>query len=75
MTATSSPTSLSEARAAALLTQEAVAKHCGITPQAVSQWEVGATMPGGPSRRLLAQLFNVGLEVVETWFERERETA
>lgn len=75
MTATSSPTSLKEARAAASLTQEDVAVHCGLTAPAVSQWEVGATIPSGPSRRLLAQLFSVDVATVDSWFEAERATA
>ena len=60
------------AREAAALTQDDLSAKLGVTRAAVSQWEVGASVPGGPARRLLAQLFDVPLEVVDGWFAQPK---
>jgi DNA-binding transcriptional regulator YiaG len=75
MDTTSLPSSLKVAREIAQLTQDDLAARIGVTRAAVSQWEVGASLPGGPARRLLAQLFEVPLEVVEAWFAQPKAEA
>jgi transcriptional regulator with XRE-family HTH domain len=74
MKATSDLKGLREARTSAGLTQAEVGRACGVSAQAASQWEVGSTVPAGPARILLAQLFGVPVEAVDSWFER-REAA
>ena len=74
MMASKVPESLLEARATAGLTQVALAAGCGVSPQAVSQWERGETTPFGPARRLLSQVLGLPLDVIDSWFER-REAA
>jgi transcriptional regulator with XRE-family HTH domain len=69
------PQGLRAAREARPLTQEALAEMLGVTREAVSQWERGGSLPGGPARRLLAQLFEVPLEVVEAWFAQPKVEA
>lgn len=70
MDSASYPNSLRDAREIAHLTQEQLAERIGVTRAAVSQWEVGATVPSGPARRQLAQSLVVPIEVVDEWFER-----
>lgn len=64
--------SLRAARESAQLTQEELAKPLGVTRGAISQWEVGATVPSGPSRILLAQVLAVPIEIVDGWFAGEK---
>jgi transcriptional regulator with XRE-family HTH domain len=66
---------LRSTRIAAGLTQEQLAARVGVTPQAVSQWETCATVPVGPSRILLAQVFELPIDVVDGWFARAEEIA
>lgn len=75
MEANLSAESLQAARAAAGLTMEEVAAQLGVTRQAVGHWEAGSATPGGPARRVLAQIFGVTLDTVDSWFDRERATA
>jgi transcriptional regulator with XRE-family HTH domain len=51
------------------LTQEEIAERVGVTPQAVSNWEVGRARPLGSSRILIAQLFDVSVDIVDSWFD------
>lgn len=75
MDANLSAESLQSARAKANLTLEQIATQLGLTRQAVSAWERGVSTPSGSARILLGQLFNVDRDVIDSWFERERETA
>jgi len=75
MNGTGSPQGLRAAREARGWTQDHLAAELGVTRAAVSTWEVGTSLPGGPSRRLLAQLFEVPLEVVEAWFAQPKVEA
>lgn len=74
MDATLVAQSLKSAREAAGMTMEQLADQVGVTRQAVGQWEAGSS-PSGPARRLLAQIFNVELDVIDGWFEREEKSA
>lgn len=74
MDTTALPNSLKVAREFAHLTQDELAAKVGVTRGAVSQWEVGVSLPGGPARRLLAQLFGVPLDVVESWFSEKSDS-
>jgi transcriptional regulator with XRE-family HTH domain len=67
MSANEYPKSLLEARTLSGRSQLEVADVLGLTRAAVGHWETGVAIPEPPSRRLLAQLFEVPLEVVEAW--------
>lgn len=67
--------SLKEAREGAGMTQEALAESLGLTRMSVSHWEVGRAVPSGSARRLLAQVLELPLEVIESWFTREEKAA
>lgn len=71
MDANSYPKSFKEARTAAGMSQEAVADAIGLTRQAVNHWENREVAPTGPARQRLAQIFNLPIAVVESWFARE----
>jgi transcriptional regulator with XRE-family HTH domain len=75
MDANEYPKSLAEARTLRGLPQLAVADFLGVTRAAVGHWETGVAIPAPPSRRLLAQLFEVPLEVVEAWFAQPKVEA
>lgn len=62
------PNSLSGARESAQWTQEQLAERVGVTRAAVSQWEVGATVPSGPARRQMAHAFGFPVDIVDGWF-------
>lgn len=49
------------ARKRAKLRQEDVAKHVGVHPVTVSEWETGAQMPDEATRAKLAALYRVSL--------------
>ena len=44
------------------LTQEQLAEYMGVSPQAVSRWETGATCPDISALPLLAALFNITVD-------------
>lgn len=44
------------------LTQEELALHIGVTPQAVSRWENGVSMPTLDNLIVLAAIFNVAID-------------
>ena len=44
------------------LTQEKLAEQLGISPQAVSSWEMGNTMPSIESCIMLLDIYDVSLE-------------
>ena len=72
---TRSPTSLGDriraARESARLSQQAVADHFGLTAQAVSQWETGATKPSTGRIAALARLLGAKLEwLINGWGPR-----
>lgn len=75
MDAHAHPRTFEEARTAKGLTQQEVADFLGITRQAIGHWENRGIGPEGPTRRLLAQLFDVPLEVIDSWFARAEEIA
>lgn len=74
MDANASSNGLRRAREARGLSMNDVALRIGVTVGAVAHWERGRNVPFGPSRLLLAQLFEVPVDVVDGWFDR-REAA
>lgn len=66
---------LRQAREARGLTQEVLADRCGVTKQAVSAWERSESQPQGPARMLLSAALLQPIDVVDSWFERERASA
>lgn len=46
------------------LTQEQLAEYMGVSPQAVSRWETGATCPDISALPLLAQLFGITVDAL-----------
>lgn len=75
MAAISKARTFKEARKRSGLTLESLAVKLGLTRQAVSFWETGTTVPSGSSRRLLALILGVDLEVVDAWFESGKKAA
>lgn len=75
MDANAYPASFFAARAASGRSQSEVADFLGLTRAAVGHWETGVSAPEPPSRRLLAQLFDVPLDVVEGWFAQPKKEA
>jgi len=69
------PKSLVEARTLRDASQLHVAEFIGVTRAAVGHWETGVSIPAAPARRLLAQLFEVPLDVVDGWFAQSRPEA
>jgi transcriptional regulator with XRE-family HTH domain len=67
--------SLKEARAGAGLTMEQLADQLRVSRQAVGQWEDGSTSPQGPARIVLSQIFNVPLDLVDSWFAKPEVAA
>lgn len=67
--------SLRAARARAGLTQVELAAKVGLTQPTVSEWEIGQKSPHGSARILLAQVLDVPLDVVNSWFAREEKAA
>lgn len=67
--------SLKEARTEAGLTMEQLAEQMRVTRQAVGQWEVGSSSPQGPARIVLSQIFNVPLDLVDSWFAKVEAVA
>lgn len=65
---------LPEALRGARMTAAQLARKCGVTDSAVSQWVSGAVRPAGPSRLLIARALKTPLPVVESWFS-ERAAA
>ena len=61
---------LAAKRKSAGLTMESLGERLGVTRQAVSSWENGESIPGGPARRLLALTLGVPLVTVDSWFEQ-----
>lgn len=53
-------------------THQVVADFLGVTRQAVGHWRGGGIRPTPPSLRLLAQFFEVPLQVVESWWPSEQ---
>ena len=53
------------------LTLTELGERLGVTRQAVSNWEQGVAVPGGPAIRLLAQVFGIQPEAVNGWFNKE----
>jgi transcriptional regulator with XRE-family HTH domain len=52
------------------LTQKQVAKNLGISQSALSAWESGQTLPPRPQIERVAAIFGVGVEALETYFEK-----
>lgn len=65
------PTTLQELLDAKGLTHEQVADQLGVTRPAVTQWCGGQARPGGPAKRLLAQITGVSLATIEALFPSE----
>ena len=61
-------TTLAGALAASGLTATKLARKCGVTRSAASQWARGRTAPSGQSRMLIARALKTPLPVVESWF-------
>ena len=53
------------------LSQEELAEQLGVSRQAVSRWELGATQPDAPNLLKLSDLFSVSID----WLLREGDTA
>ena len=51
-----------EARGGAGVSQQIVADECGVTREAVSQWETDGTTPTLDNLRVCARLYDVGLD-------------
>lgn len=43
-------------RRACRLTQEAMARRCGVSPRTIQRWESGETVPGETVRRFIERL-------------------
>ena len=56
------------------MTLAELGEKLGVTRQAVANWEQGLSMPGGPAVRLMAQVFGIQPDAVESWFT-SKETA
>ena len=54
------------------MTQEQLAEYMGISPQAVSRWETGATSPDISALPQLADLFNISIDELLGYDETER---
>ena len=60
---------LEEAMAERDISREALAKFLGVTVGAVSHWINGRTVPGGPTRKLLALYLSLPEDIVARGFE------
>jgi transcriptional regulator with XRE-family HTH domain len=52
------------------LTQKQVARELGISQSALSAWESGQTLPPRPQIERLAAVLGVGVEAIESYFEK-----
>jgi len=60
---------LVEARRIAGLTQDELAQKLWVSIGAVCHWETGRTVPGGPTRKLLALYLSLPEDIVARGFE------
>jgi transcriptional regulator with XRE-family HTH domain len=52
------------------LTQKKVAQELGISQSALSAWESGQTLPPRPQLARIAAVFGIGVDALESYFER-----
>ena len=62
---------LTQLRKMRRMTQENVAEKLGVTRQAVAKWEAGETVPDLDKCRLLAELFEVSLDDLANYEQKE----